>query len=247
MSTTCSFDADLQNDNMSLLSMRYLIHKCIERIVSLGRGASVKPSHHHIERYNEQQVAHFVEFLLSPSITSDLPFGIRKMKTNTGEIIEIPNTCRNMISTRIIRQYQIFCAETTNGEFQPLGFTSLMNIMNACPASTRKSMAGIDEYTANGSTAFDSLIKLCDELSCYGQYLSNEYSLEIVFVVIDISKDEISQLQKVLQQSRNYIKIDYKLHVSDSTTIADHCSVYALSDPDESAWKVKCNHHHHDK
>lgn len=247
MSETRPFEADLQNDNMSTVSMRYLFNKCTEMIISLGRGAPLKLSHHNIERYNEQQVAHFVEFLLSPSITSDLPFGVRKMKMSTGEIIQIPNTCRNHISTRIIRQYEIFCAETTNGEFQPLGFTTLMNIMNACPASTRKSMAGIDEYTANGSTAFDSLMKLCDELSCYGQYFSNKSCFEIVFVIIDISKDEISQLQKALQQSRNYIKIDYKLHVSDNSTIADHCSVYALSDPDESVWKMKCNHHHDDK
>jgi len=144
------------------------LYKFIQPILSLGRGAPVKRAHHHVERYNEQQVSHFVEFILSPSITADLPFGIRKMKMATGEVIEVPNTCRNTISTRIIRQYQNYCFETTNGEFQPLGFTSLMGILNACPASTRKSMAGIDEYSANGSTAFDSLAKICDELSFYG-------------------------------------------------------------------------------
>ena len=106
--------------------------------------------------------------MLSPSVTSDLPFGIRSMKMATGKTIEIPNTCKNMIPTRIIRQYQNYSLETTNREFQPLGFTSLMAIMNACPASIRKSMVGIDDYSANGSTAFDSLLKLCEELSSYG-------------------------------------------------------------------------------
>lgn len=139
----------------------------VQLILSLDRGASVKNVHHHTERYNGQHVPRFVEFILSPSITTDLPFGIRKMKMASGKVIEVPNTCRNMISTRIIRQYQNYCLETTNGEFRPLGFTSLMKILNACPASTRKNMAGIDEYSADGNTAFDSLIKICEELSSY--------------------------------------------------------------------------------
>jgi len=62
-----------------------------------------------------------------------------------------------------------------------------------------------------------------------------------------VSKDEILQLQKALQQARNYIKMDYKMHISTSSTIADHCSTYALSDPEEQAWKITCDHHHNDK
>ena len=139
-------------------------------------------THSHLERYNEQQVSHFLEFLLSPSITSDLPFGMKSIKMATGETLEVPNTCRNIIPTRIIRQYQNYCFETTDGDFQPLGHTSLMAILNACPASTRKSMAGIDEYSANGSTAFESLSKLCDELSSYGSYfLIFIFQIRIVF------------------------------------------------------------------
>ncbi|CAF1685817.1 unnamed protein product [Rotaria magnacalcarata] len=194
-----------------------------------GRGAPVDLTRSTVERYTEQQVLHFLEFVLSPSVTADLPFGIRSIKMATGETIEIPNTCRNMIPTRIIRQYQNYCLETTNGEFQQLGFTSLMAILNACPASTRKSMAGIDDYSANGSTAFDSLSKLCDELSSY-----------------HVSIDEIVQLRKALQQSRNYIKLDYKLHVSTSSTVPDHCSTFALSDPEEQMWSKSCDHTHDD-
>jgi hypothetical protein len=208
----------------------------------------VERTHSHLERYNEQQVSHFLEFLLSPLITSDLPFGTRTIKMATGETTDVPNTCRNTIPTRIIRQYHSYCAEIKNSTFRPLGFTSLMAILNACPASTRKSMAGIDDYSANGSTAFDNLSKLCEELTSYGQYLSfYSFFLLTLTAILDVSTKEIVQLQKALQQSRNYIKIDYKMHISTSSNVPDHCSTFALSDPEEQTWKTACDHNHDDQ
>ena len=131
-----------------------------------GRDAAVELNRSGLERYNKQ-VFHFLEFSLPPSITSDLSLGTRSMKIATGEKQKIANTCRNMIPIRIIHQHQNYSFETTNEEFQPLGFTSLMAILNGCLASTRRSMQGIDDYLANGTTAIDGLLKLCDELSSY--------------------------------------------------------------------------------
>ena len=59
--------------------------------------------------------------------------------------------------------------------------------------------------------------------------------------------DEILQLKKTLQHLRNHIKIDYKTHISASSTIADHCSTFALSDPEEQAWQSACDHLHNDQ
>ena len=57
--------------------------------------------------------------------------------------------------------------------------------------------------------------------------------------------DEIVQLRKALQQSRNYIKIDYKLHVSTSSTVHIHRSTFAISDPEKRMWNDS-SHHTHD-
>ena len=65
--------------------------------------------------------------------------------------------------------------------------------------------------------------------------------------MIDVPIAELVQLQKALQQCRNYIKIDYKTHISNSSTIADHCSIYALADPADIDWNEECNHEHIDK
>ena len=38
-----------------------------------------------------------------------------------------------------------------------------------------------------------------------------------------------------------------QVHVSDSSTVADHCKTFALSDPKDNDYSVICNHQHNDK
>ena len=89
----------------------------------------------------------------------------KKRKLSTGEIVIAPNTIRNMISQRIINQYASYCAEIN---FEPLGETVSFEILKACVASTRKCLAALDTYSANGSSAFENLIGFCDVLATYG-------------------------------------------------------------------------------
>ncbi|CAF4266209.1 unnamed protein product, partial [Rotaria magnacalcarata] len=83
---------------------------------------------------------------------------------------------------------------------------------------------------------------------------SNRYSIkrQILAIIarfsgIDVSIDKVVQLQKTLQKCRNYIKIDYKTHMSNSSTIADHCSVFGLSDSKDNDWNEECDRTHTDK
>jgi hypothetical protein len=54
----------------------------------------------------------------------------------------------------------------------------------------------------------------------------------------------IVRLKQSLHDGRNYLKLDYRTHVSNSSRIADHCSTHSLSDPSSSVWRQKCNHEH---
>ena len=87
------------------------------------------------------------------------------MKLSTGEIVIAPNTILNMIPQRIINQYRSYCAEIN---FKPLGETVSFDILKACVASTRKCLAGLATYSANGSSAFENLSGLCDVLATCG-------------------------------------------------------------------------------
>ena len=116
-------------------------------------------------RYTDEQLQDFIDFILSPHITTDLPFGEKKMKLSTGEIVIAPNTIRNMIPQRIVDQYSSYCAEMN---FKPLGQSVCFEILKACAASTRRCLSGLDTFSANGSSAFENLSELCDALATYG-------------------------------------------------------------------------------
>jgi len=135
-----------------------------------GRGALINTDRGPVVRYDIKQLEHFIDFFLSPHITSDLPFGEKKIRLSTGETIPVSNTIRNSISTKIIGQYHLYCAET---QFEPLGDTVLYDILKHCSASTRKSLAGLDSFSANGSSAFAALSNLCDSLVAYGNRFYN--------------------------------------------------------------------------
>jgi len=137
-------------------------------ILFLGRGILPDPLKAPMERCSYNQISHFIDFILSPNITIDLPFGERKLHLSTGETLLVPDVVRNQIPTRIITQYQAFCNEQEDEDFKPLSSTSLFAILRHCAASTRKSLSGLDYYSADGSTAFDELQQLCDELATFG-------------------------------------------------------------------------------
>ena len=120
-------------------------------------------------RFSQGQIDHFVEYILSPHICTDLPFGSKKIKMSSGEIIEIPNHIRNLIPSRIIAQYYQFCIENCPNSFKPLSKSVLYKILDGCSASTRKSLQGLDYFSADGSTAFDNLINITDELVTMGK------------------------------------------------------------------------------
>lgn len=99
-----------------------------------------------------------------------MPFGERKLKLSNGEKIIVPDVIRNAIPTRIVSQYLAYCDETiATDEFKPLATSSLFAILQKCSASTRKSLAGLDNFSSDGSTAFDQLQNLCDDMISFGK------------------------------------------------------------------------------
>jgi 6-phosphogluconate dehydrogenase len=51
-------------------------------------------------------------------------------------------------------------------------------------------------------------------------------------------------LKNGLNQARNYLKNNYKMHVQNNSEIGDHCATFALSDPLNPNWAIKCDHSH---
>lgn len=72
----------------------------------------------------------------------------------------------------------------------------------------------------------------------HSQYLS------LIFLLLGFSADAAVQLKHDLQNSRNYLKSDYKVHIELESSVADHCSNFALSDQENRCWYEPCHHEH---
>ena len=157
-----------------LLSVAALKYSITSLLSCIGRGTPPNISCSSAQRYTEQQLAHFIDFIQSPHIITDMPSGERTIKLSSGQKIAVSDVIRNIIPSRIVAQYLVYCEEegVIKG-FKPLASPSLFAILSKCGASTRKSLAGLDNFSCDGCTAFDRLRDLCDEMAIYGEYLAH--------------------------------------------------------------------------
>ena len=140
-------------------------------------------------RVNYAQLDHFLEFITSPHVVIDLPFGQRLLSLADGSLLETPNLIRTMIPERIVAQYTQYCKEV---DFTPFSRSTMLRVLSSCGATVRKSLQGLDYIAADGGKAFDELIEMLTKLS-------------------NDDRVWISRLQKVLKEAKQYIKGDYKV------------------------------------
>lgn len=130
-----------------------------------GPGRLIDCSRAPKESYDRTKVEHFIDFITSPAITIHLPFGTKTTKLSTGEMLKLSNTCRSVISSRLIRQYQSVCEEEG---FAPFKESTLYAMLSGCASNIRHSLSGLDNFSADGSNAFNILMKMMDELVVAG-------------------------------------------------------------------------------
>ena len=162
--------------------------------LEVGAGLTVQSEAKQIrEKVDPAKIDHFLDFITSSTIVQDLPFGRKTLTLSSGTKIDIPNVIRTVLPSRLIKQYNQYCSEVN---YAPLSSRTLFRILSeACVASVRKSLQGLDSYAAEGGRGFDDLLSLLDTLVKYG---ANE-------AVIAELKDNFRYLKQ-------YIKSDYKVN-----------------------------------
>ena len=88
-----------------------------------------------------------------------LSLGEKVLKLSSGIERFIPNTIRNMGTTRIIDQYLLYCKAMCSG-FEPLGKYSLFTILETCKVSIRKSLQAINYFVAEAGEVFEGITKM---------------------------------------------------------------------------------------
>ena len=96
-----------------------------------------------------------------------------------------------MIPERVVKQYLTFCDESS---FKPLSRSTLLRILTVCPASSRKSLHGLDYVSSSGAQAFEDLADVVEKLGDAGEGMG-------------WAKD----IQSRLRAGKRYLKSDYKV------------------------------------
>ena len=84
---------------------------------------------------------HFRDFITSPQVILDLPFGERLLCLADGSVLETPNLIRTMIPERVVAQYTQFCKEN---DFTPLSRSTMLRMRR----SKSLSFQGLDYIAA---------------------------------------------------------------------------------------------------
>ena len=175
------------------------------------------------QRFSFEQVEHFIDFIVSSHICADMSFIEDRLKLSGETILYVSNTIRNLAPSRIINQYSAFCKENAPN-FVPLQSGSLLKILEISKASYRKCLQGLNYFAACGGESFDRLSEMVKNLN--------------------LNSSVAKRRSDNLKRCRNYLKSDFKTHVLESSSIADHCATYALHDMRNSSCREICAHSH---
>lgn len=105
--------------------------------------------------------------------------------------------------------------------------STLNRILGVRKSSQRKSLQGLDSTAADGAAAFDTLESIVDKLERYGA-----------------STEWVKCTNKSLKNGKRYLKTEYRVHYRESSTCADHCYVFALSDSGDNKFSKECHDDH---
>ena len=91
-------------------------------------------------------------------------------------------------------------------------------------ASRERLLCGLDNAAAEGSTGFERISKIVDDLQQMGQ-----------------ERNWAHEMKKSLQDGKRYLKTGYRNNCQqDESTWPDHCLKFALSDPNDSDLEEQC-------
>ncbi len=207
---------------------QYMFSKARHHAAQFGPGTHMEPQQKGGRlRIPEKRIEIALDFIASDLVSIPSPFGTLQMKMSDGEKQEIDLYIRQQSSEHIFNLYQEYM-EQTEQQSDALSRSLFLDILSRCPARTRRSVHGLDNYSYAGLEAIDSLIRAIGNWEKDG-IATKEWSQQNI---------------GALQDSKMYLRGDYRAHVMQLSNVADHCKQWALSDDKKGEFQQNDNHDH---
>jgi hypothetical protein len=159
----------------------------------------------HRFRMDMNKCEHFLDFIFSNGMLQDVAYGTSTLKYENGENQTVPHAIIVARFKHIIAYDFQFCS---NESFQPLSESSLYKILRELNPSQRKSLAGLDDTTAEGLNGFKTLENIVSNFLGHKRHFLDR-----------------------LEHAKRYLKIVHPQNCQDHSECPTHCISLALSDP----------------
>ena len=166
---------------------KYLYTEAKRHAIAYGAGKNPTYDDAGANRIDNASLEHFIQYLFSPSISLDCPFGEKTLKLSSGDTFKVPAIIMRTIRTDVVRLYITYCKQN---EYKCHSMRTYMRILEAIGPRIRKQMRGLDNYAADGTQAFDDL----------------ESNICEIF-----DENDVDEIKRKLKLYKHYLKIDYKV------------------------------------
>ena len=191
-----------------------------------GPGVAQETAKRHRVRVDRIKLDHFIDFIHRSHFYQDVAYGVRVLRLDSGEQVEMPNIVRVVTRSTMVALYMKYCQEVSF--ISPLSRRTMFRILEVCEASQRTSLRGLDNIAADGALGFNTLECIVKKLEEAGA-----------------EKDWVTETMNRLQSAKLYLRVTYPAHCSVKSSLCkDHCVNFALSDPKEDCFQTKCDHDH---
>uniref|UniRef100_A0A914XLB9 Uncharacterized protein n=1 Tax=Plectus sambesii TaxID=2011161 RepID=A0A914XLB9_9BILA len=144
----------------------------------------------------------------SDAVMIGLPYGSISAKISSGKRTEIASTLRLHRNEHITQMYERYLDGVYGvGHEKGISRSTMWKILDVCSAHRKKAITGLDEFIANGRDGFDHIYQMLQSMLDQGHE----------------DRDFVEMATKRLKESHQYLEGDYKLHVAETSTVADHC------------------------
>ncbi|EGT32202.1 hypothetical protein CAEBREN_30047 [Caenorhabditis brenneri] len=115
-----------------------------------------------------------------------------------------------------------------NMEDKKMSDSTYFRILSACPSTKQSGAVCVDYFMADMLEAQEKINGILNNWHQNGK-IPTAYR---------------DQLIRGIEESVNYFRTDFRIHLSQASTTADHCMQHALSDPVKPDFQVQCDHDH---
>uniref|UniRef100_A0A914Q152 C2H2-type domain-containing protein n=1 Tax=Panagrolaimus davidi TaxID=227884 RepID=A0A914Q152_9BILA len=183
-----------------------------------------------VQRYNDEAVKYFVDFITSPPVSTMLPSAHINVKMPDGKKTTIPPVMRTFYDGEIINMYKQHCEEEGYSNCL-LSEYVMRSVLKVCSAKKQRALECVDYYLMFGQEGFAKLKNISATL-LEKKLIDKEWHDHLIFG---------------FQESEIFLKADYYMQIKLQSRIGDLCMRYALSDPNHKEFQdLECSKLVHD-